>query len=93
MRCGSLRAFQEYIVVRVEAGAHPLDGLYPNALIADCAQYGCNFAITAMEPSRLRKNSCFVSGYDFIGCGKTPSWVGPGFSPDNHRQNQSAFRP
>jgi hypothetical protein len=50
MRCGSLRAFQKYIVVRVGADTHPLGGLYPNAPIADCAQCGCNFAIASIKP-------------------------------------------
>jgi hypothetical protein len=50
MRCGSLRAFQKYVVVWVGADTHPLGGLYPNAAIADCAQYGCNFAIASIKP-------------------------------------------
>lgn len=72
MRCGSLRAFQKYVVVWVGADAHPLGGLYPNAAIADCAQYGCNFAIASIKPgaaddlfvfrkkySRLRTVACW----------------------------------
>src|ERR1700689_712284 len=32
------------------SGSDPLGGLYPNAAIADCAQYGCNFAIASIKP-------------------------------------------
>jgi hypothetical protein len=39
------------------------------------------------------RGSVALTGKALAACGKTPSWVGPGFSPDNHRQNQSAFRP
>ena len=36
---------------------------------------------------------CFVSGHDLTGYEKTPSWVGPGFSPDINRASSLAFRP